>query len=530
VSSIRDVTGTPSVSERALESFDATTSAMLAPGCAEIESFFPVLSPNPLRRIEAAILDRLKMRIATFEMLSLESLQFIWDDRSRHGVDLVALMRKRGSPHLDELREIRRCRKRRRRARESYREAKRLGLPSEKKLRKLKKRSRQVAKSTQRYLVLVQRDLVDPGFRLSVTKGPVPSGSAKQTYRLESSTPDATYFAGRILQRDIVEAFEVKSAGRSDVVKTFVSVVQGKWTKSIVRADVSNFYESIPHDKLLDLVDSNHVVSALGRTWIHQIVASYAGLHSPRLLAGLPRGVGPSSSLAEAYLMSFDHVFKDLPECVFYARYVDDIVAVMAPVDARDRPPKGYLALIEDELRNRGLALSADPAKLEESLLDANSTVHRCSITLLGYQIDHSVATGLVELEMSPRRRDRLLLRLNRVFDIYERSASKTGLSAQLLESRVRLLAGNTRLINSKKDAFAGIRFSNSLLTKGGVLQRLDGILTKRIVRLSGMGVEPGIIARLKKASFVDGFEETRFVRFSSSEWRRISTAWRDLD
>ena len=469
------------------------------------------------------------MRTAQFELLSEASLQFVWDDRSRHGVDLVALMRKRGSPHIAELKAVRRRRKLRRQARTAYREAKRLGLPAEKKLRKLKKRSRQMSKATHRYLAVVQAELTSSSYRFEVTRGPIPRSAEKQTYRLRSTSPDATYFAGRILQRDLVDAFELRFPGRSDLVKTFVSVIRGKWAKSIVRADIDSFYESVPHDQLLAAIDSNHVLSALSKTWIRQILSGYSDLHSPSLSVGLPRGAGPSACLAEVYLSQFDHVFKDRPECVFYARYVDDIVMVMAPVDDREAPPGGYLPAMEAELLPRGLLLSADPLKRIEALLRPESTVERVAVTLLGYQIEHSVATGSVELEMSLRRKDRLLLRLNRVFDVYERSKSRSGLSAKLLERRVRLLAGNTRLINSKRDAFTGIQFSNSQITKGGALRHLDGILRKRIAALTAIGVPPGVTTRLKKTSFVDGFDNTRFVKFSSADWHQIVSVWRDL-
>jgi hypothetical protein len=462
-------------------------------------------------------------------LLSEASLRAVWDDRTRHGVDLIARFRGSRSDHRVLLAAMKRHRKSRKRARESLQTARVAGTATLAMEKKLRKRSRRFDKSVSAYLLRVQAALLDDKFKLRVTRGPAPIGSAKQTYRLKSTGYDITYFAARILQRDVSNAFHLHPVGRTELVRAFISAMRGKWPKTIVRADVDSFYESIPHVKLLRMTDANPNLSALSKSWIHSLVASYGALSSPPSVVGLPRGVGPSAALAEAYLSKFDQVLSGRKECVYYGRYVDDVVMVMAPTEDHDAPTGGYIAAMRSALAELGLGLSSDPLKVAEHVLLRGVTPTSAEVNILGYAIRHDVSRGDVVVDLTAKRLTRLIERVERSFDVYEHSASKGGLSAKLLELRIRFLTSNTRLANSKKDAFVGIRFSNPLISKKAGLTSLDTALQRRRGKLLAGGTSPGIVRRLERYSFRSGFENVRYVRFSDVEWRQITSIWRDL-
>jgi hypothetical protein len=468
------------------------------------------------------------MKDAEAEFLSIGALRVEWDERTRQGIDLVAKFKKTGTAFPLLIDSIQARRKSRRRARKKLASAIASGFKAKRATKRARKASKKHDKSISHYLKSVQAEMIAPGFALAVVAGPLPKPGSKQTYRLMSSSYDAAYFAGRVLSRDIRRAFGVKPIGRNEVVRALVSILAGKWPKTIVRADVDSFYETVPHDRLIELLDENHLLSPLSKNWVRQMLSSYANLTTPSSPIGIPRGVGPSAALADAYLLTLDRQIRDRKECVFYGRYVDDIVAVMAPMEPRDALLGGYLSEIEGGLKTLGLSLSSKPDKRIEEAVSSSGSSSIATFEFLGYKIVHDAASGGVDLDVSRARSKRIEMRLDRTFGIYLRSHSKEGNSARLLELRLRFLTGNTRLANSKKDAFVGVKFSNPLLTSSKTLKKLDWALKRHIVALP-TSTPLGVLDRIKKHGFERGFADVTYVRFSDQDWRQIVSAWRDI-
>ena len=462
------------------------------------------------------------------ELLSEASLRREWDERGRRGIDLVMRLEKAGSHYSDLIRKIRKRRKSRRKSRNLLKtfsggEEDRSVL-----IRKLERRERRLNKAVDAYLKAVQSELVSNRVEIKVKAGPAPKLGEKQTYRLSTASPDATLFVSRLITRSLREAFSLRSVGRHEIVSALISTLQGKWPKTLVRADIASFYESIDHAKLTGILDANHEVPPLVRGWVAQMLSQFEalGAHAPG--RGLPRGVGPSAALAEVYLRSIDSLVRSRGECVYYGRYVDDIIAVMAITDERDAPVPSYLGEIEASLATLGLSLSKEPHKQSEVNLNDAAT-GAVEIEFLGYAIKHSLSDGgKVHLSLSNARIGRTIKRLNRTFEVFARSAKPHGRPARLLELRVRLLTGNSRLVNSKKDAYVGVRFSNPLLSSTKSLAQLDGILQQRLKTLRS-DAPPGLRSRLGKHSFAQGWSETRFVSLSAGDWRDVVSVWRDI-
>lgn len=460
------------------------------------------------------------------ELLSEASLRREWDERGRRGIDLVRQLEKSGSHYPDLVKKIRKRRKSRRKMRHllkafSGAEEDRAVL-----IRKLERREKRLEKAVDTYLKAVQSELVSKRVAIQVKSGPTPKHGDKQTYRLETASPDSTLFVSRLMTRSLREAFSLRSVGRHEIVSALVSTMQGKWPKTIVRADIAGFYESIEHTQLIGVLDANHEVPPLVRGWVIQMLSRFEALGSQPPGRGLPRGVGPSAALAEIYLRSIDSQLRSKGECVYYGRYVDDIVAVMAITDERDAPNPSYIGEIEASLAKLGLMLSKDPRKHSEVELDDPSS--GVEIEFLGYAIKHSRSDGKVHLSLSNARVGRTIKRLNRTFEVFARSANAHGRPARLLELRVRLLTGNSRLANSKKDAYVGVRFSNPLLSSTKSLAELDLVLQQRLKALRS-DAPAGLLRRLGKHSFDKGYSETRFVSLSAREWRDVVSVWRDI-
>lgn len=87
----------------------------------------------------------------------------------------------------------------------------------------------------------------------------------------------------------------------------------------VLKADVSRYFASIPHDGLFRLIQ-RRVPDHLLRARLRQVVASHPGG------IGLPVGALTSQHLANAWLDPVDHYFKDQRGIRGYLRYMDDIL------------------------------------------------------------------------------------------------------------------------------------------------------------------------------------------------------------
>ncbi len=110
----------------------------------------------------------------------------------------------------------------------------------------------------------------------------------------------------------------------------------------VIKADISSFYESIPHDRLQRIVlgDGNSEISNKLKSLDGENLAYYKKLIHCLLTvsktiqdgsSGLPQGPAYARYLAELYLIELDSILRKLylsGEIYLYQRYVDDIFLV----------------------------------------------------------------------------------------------------------------------------------------------------------------------------------------------------------
>src|SRR5699024_10410218 len=75
---------------------------------------------------------------------------------------------------------------------------------------------------------------------------------------------------------------------------------------------------------------------------------------------GLPRGIGVSAFLSELFMRDIDNQIRNLTDLVYYARYVDDIVAVFIPKSTtiEKNRMKRYFVKIKDIVKEKGIKLN----------------------------------------------------------------------------------------------------------------------------------------------------------------------------
>ena len=114
----------------------------------------------------------------------------------------------------------------------------------------------------------------------------------------------------------------------------------------VIRTDISSFYESIPQERLLRMVNNNSLLSSKSKSLIKVLLDLFEQKKDTTQIQpgiGIPRGIGISPLLSEIYMREIDNRITSNVEVVFFARYVDDIFIICKP---------GHSLSIEDYYNN----------------------------------------------------------------------------------------------------------------------------------------------------------------------------------
>ena len=170
-----------------------------------------------------------------------------------------------------------------------------------------------------------QTAALSANYRIQLNPTSGPNGMA--LYVLPSEP--CAYFIGKQLQYNISHLYKLRAGNRRAIISQLRDALNHSFNQFVVRTDVSQFYESINRDLLLREMEQDQILSWASKRFIKQCLASYGS--GSGQTSGLPRGLGVSAYLAELYMRSVDREIMQIPDLTYYARYVDDIIAVFSP-------------------------------------------------------------------------------------------------------------------------------------------------------------------------------------------------------
>lgn len=321
-----------------------------------------------------------------------------------------------------------------------------------------------------------------------------------------------TILVSKHIQMVLSSLYRVKTTNRDLIISRLSTIIKDSSPKYIIRTDVESFYESIDHKELLNILHSSPKLSVTPRRILTQLIRSYAKLSGSS--KGLPRGVGVSAYLSEIYMGNVDKEINSLADITYYERYVDDIIAIFSP--SKKEHLDSYLTNIDNIIRKKKLLLNHKKTK-ELDLFNHQSK----RFDYLGYHF--MIEDNFCKIKLSRNKKDKLKKRLNLSFDQFQKEYKSTPKVAfKKLLLRIRFLTGNTRLLNSKSNAFIGVFFSNKFINDTSDLRDLDKFLTYKIDCISN----PRHKNRLKKLSFVQGFDNRVFRKFNIKDLNLISKGW----
>ncbi len=105
-----------------------------------------------------------------------------------------------------------------------------------------------------------------------------------------------TFFALKQIQYNFRKLYKVKQANRFAIVSQIKGLLDDNFPKYVIRTDIQEFYESIPHDILLQKLNEENLLTFYSKKILFQILNEYKRLSGSE--KGLPRGVGVSAYLA----------------------------------------------------------------------------------------------------------------------------------------------------------------------------------------------------------------------------------------
>jgi hypothetical protein len=297
----------------------------------------------------------------------------------------------------------------------------------------------------------------------------------------------------------------------------------------VYKFDIASFYESVSVQPIFrqlesDIAFSGQSIRAL-RSLFTRLIAEG--------VAGLPRGISLSATLAEYLLRDFDNLMSRVAGVWFYARFVDDILII---TDGREDLSDFRKLAVEElphglEFNRKSTIFDFTPFKKD------NNPTEEHSFDFLGYRFSVSLAHRVDKrirrdawLDIAPSKVSKLKTRVARSLLAYSKDAN-----FELLLARFRLLTSNFTFVdlNTGVHRTSGIYFNYPLISadKSTALTELDRYALSTVTSPHPKNrLRPAVTGaqrqQLLNLRFQDGFRNTRFFSFTPKQLTELTACW----
>lgn len=343
--------------------------------------------------------------------------------------------------------------------------------------------------------------------RIEILKGKYHGG---QSYKFEDNV--CNFFISKKIQENIRETYKVRQSSRYAILSQLINLLEDNCPKYVIRTDIKNFYESIPQKILLEKINNDYLLSIKTKKFINQIFESYNGLTGQTdadTAIGVPRGIGISAYLSELFMRNVDNQIQELDDLIYYARYVDDIIAIFVPQSKREKN-LNYKEKIEEIVENEKLSLNEDKTETY-NLLNNSSILKNKAINYLGYEIGSrsNSKNEVLDIKLSEKKLGKYFDRIKLSFENFSKKKHHNRKKEfKLLSARIKYLTSNTKLRNNKDKVFVGIYYSNPFLNSDESLKELQEELEENINQAE---LTDGEKQKIEKFSFIEGFKKRTF-------------------
>lgn len=331
----------------------------------------------------------------------------------------------------------------------------------------------------------VERQINNHGFSFTIN---VSDYGGKQYFSIDNGLW-SQFYAMKLLQHNLVGLFNVEMVNRHSVMTSLKLLLNTQIPLYIIRSDITGFFESIPQQRLIRLVERNSLLGTKSKSMVKKVLLDYERIKDKRQVPagqGVPRGIGISSPLSEIYMDRIDKIIKGRREVVFYARYVDDIFIILSSL-GEVKDIKTYYGNLVTLFSNYGLTLQpggSDKCKLIDKFSKAASSVVSEDLTYLGYHLYMEKKDTKMKtiFGLSDDRKTRIKKRIDNCFDHFDDLVKGNSRFARhdLLDG-LNIVSGNIRLSKAKSGVKVGFFYNNDLLDKEDDFTELQNHLNGKV-------------------------------------------------
>lgn len=343
----------------------------------------------------------------------------------------------------------------------------------------------------------------------------------------------------RLISKNLRSNYNIRSQNRHTIIRNTLSFLKEGSPYRLYRYDIVNFFENIDREAIIKKLLNEEKCPR------HTIVLldKFFKALSLQNIAGLPRGLGISSILAELQLLEFDRHLKNSSDIFFYSRFVDDIL-IIAP---HNFSQSDMYAMVTAQLAPLEVHKVGDKAASIHIAKMHYGVPSSVSFDYLGYRFNISDNPSHYDTVMGiPRRKididisDSKILKIkNRLIDsftVYLKSKS-TPEDYALLKNRIKALTGNYYIT----DPISGIpiktgiffNYSQKNTPTPCSLSNLDALLRgllyskkhKLSVRIANK-IKATQKIELIGYSFTKGFNNQVFHSFTHPQLNAVKKGW----
>ena len=390
----------------------------------------------------------------------------------------------------------------------------------------------------QRHLSEVSSKILSSSFRFNLTAD-TSKNSQKPVYCI-GDTPEE-FFAMQVLCRNVKNLFKISMSSRDEILSQLkILLKEDKSRYYIIRTDVRNCFESIPHNKLFEYLEGNNLLDVKSKNLLRGLIRKEFEnknlrpvIMSPQ--TGIPRGCAISSLLSEFYLSKIDEKIRyKLNGIVFMARYVDDIIIVIHPDldDEHQWSLDKYIEVLTNTYIEYGLTIHTPTDGTDKCYIYDSDDSIDLDFNLLGYNI--CINKKCLIFSLSQDKLDRITERIDKSFTTFNNMIDIVGFdaAAHYLFDALHVLTCNINLYNAKKEIKVGIFYSNQLLDNKKNLSFLDGQLSRNIGRLNlssktSIAIADSLKRKLSLLSFIKGFDYPhKRYKIKKNRLQMIKQSW----
>ena len=304
--------------------------------------------------------------------------------------------------------------------------------------------------------------------------------------------------------KNISRAFEVRSNDRHKSLRELLACLRWGPNQKVYRIDLKKYYESIPSETLCDFIVNSKKLSEHTKGVVMRVLKQF-WINNDK---GLPRGIEISNPLANALLYDLDSLMVRQENCLYYSRFVDDIIIVTTGIkndtvlrDFKDNLPAGLFFN------------TSKTHKLDKSKKEIEFPFLGYKIVVAGATKDGTKNYRNVDLHFSKTRETKVKSRIYSAFEDFLINDDM-----ELLLDRLTFLSSNRTFKRGKGKYKAGLFYNNRLANSSESAKGIDCFIYA-LVKNQGLGSIKGrlkLTGEQQKKIFKINFESRFNSRFHS--------------